>query len=217
MTEGQHSIVASFGLANVGRQKSVARWSKPRPTEIFDATAFQYAPVEIAPDVIRKDIKSYIQGSYFQDPSTCLVKVAYDVGEQLQWAYATPVFERLEEAISESKSILEIEVALDEGIDVQYSEETWKRAVKLLRKLAEMFWEDNGTFLPVPSVGPADAGSIDLFWELEHLTLLINVPADVATSVTFYGRRLEASKISGALEGNDTKPRHLTGWLSGRE
>ena len=185
MTENQHSIVASFGLTNVGRQKG-PRWTKPRPTEIFDATAFQFAPVDVATDVIRKDIKSYIQGSYLQDPSTCLVNVIYNIGESPQWwASATPVFERLEAAINESKRILEIEVAPDNGIEVRYSEETWKRAVRLLRQLAEIFWEENGTFLPVPSIGPADAGSIDLFWELKGLTLLINVPADAAISVTF--------------------------------
>ena len=217
MAESQRSIAARFGFTNIGRQKRADRWPKPRPTEIFDATAFRYAPVEVATDVIR-NIKSYVQGSYLKDLNTCLVDAIDDIVEPPQWwASATPVFERLEEAIGESKRILEIEVAPDDGIDVQYSEETWKRSVKLLRKLAAMFWEDNGTFLPVPSFGPADAGSIDLFWELKSLTLLINVPADPAITVTFYGRRLEASKISGALERNDTEPRHLTGWLSGRE
>ena len=217
MTEGQHSAVTSFGLSSVGRQKLAARWTRPRPTDIFGATAFQYAPVDVAPDLIRKDIKSYIQGSYFQDPSTCLVNVIYDVGEQPHWTSVTPVFERLEAAISESRRILEIEAEPDHGIDVPYSEETWKRAVKLLRKLGELFWEDNGTFLPVPSIGPADAGSIDLFWELNGVTLLINVSTDVTIGATFFGRRLEASKISGTLGRNDTEPRHLTGWLSGRE
>jgi len=60
-------------------------------------------------------------------------------------------------------------------------------------------------------------GSIDLFWELKDLTLLINIPADAAKDATFFGRRYQASRISGVLDKKDVEPRHLTGWLCGRD
>ena len=123
----------------------------------------------------------------------------------------------IESAIRESKRILQIEVAPDDGIDAPYKEVTWNRATRLLRQLGKLFWTETSSFIPVPSIGPADSGSIDLFWELGDLTLLINVPADDATAVTFYGRRFKGSKLSGLLSQADTEPRHLTAWLTGRE
>jgi hypothetical protein len=218
MPESQHSILASFGLTNVGRQKSAPRWSRIEcPTEIIDPSeALQFAPIEAATDFIRKDIKSYIQGSYFKTLSACFAGLEVSTVDLLVWP-VSPISEEMETAIIESRRILEVELGPDAGIDFQYSEETWKRATKLLRELAKLFWDDNASFLSVPSIGPAEAGSIDLFWELKNLTLLVNIPADMAKTATFYGRRLEGSKISGSLAHNDIEPRHLTAWLSDRE
>lgn len=219
MAEGQHPIIASFGFTNVWRGKGVPRWSKvTRPREMFEESeAFRYAPVEVAIEGIRKDIKSYIQGSYFQDPSTCVVDVSYGTPEPQQWwAYTPPVFEKLEAAITESRRILEIEAEPDEGIEAQYLEATWKRAVKFLRGLAQTFWDENGSPPPTPSISPSVCGSIDLFWELDDLSLLINVPVDPAKPQTFSGRRHDAkSKVSGTLASDDMDLRHLIGWLSG--
>jgi hypothetical protein len=117
--------------------------------------------------------------------------------------------------VGSSFHILEIQADADEGIDVGYLEQTLERATGLLRSLADLYWRSVGDYLPAPSIGPAVAGSIDLFWERSDLTLLINVPRDPGKAVTFFGRRLEGSKISGVLGQDDSEPRHLTGWLMG--
>jgi hypothetical protein len=219
MPESQLPIVASFGITELGRQKAIPRRSKAtNVTDLFaDLEVFQYAPVEAATELIRKDIKWYIAGSYLRATNVCFTSAGMDVGEAVLWPASSPISDQLETAIAESRKILEIEIDPDAGIDAQYTEDTWKRSTKLLQQLAERFWDDNGIFLPIPSIAPALAGSIDLFWELKDQTLLINIPADPASNATFYGRRRPDSKISGSLAVDDVRLRHLTGWLSGRE
>lgn len=219
MPESQLPIVASFGFTELGRQKGLQRRSKAaNVTDLFaDTEVFQYAPVEAATELIRKDIKWYIAGSYLRSTNVYLAAAEMDVAESMLWPVPSPISDQLETAIAGSREILDLELDPDAGIDTQYTEETWKRSVKLLQQLAESFWGDHGRSLPVPSIAPAVGGSVDLFWESEDQTLLINIPADPAKSATFYGRRRPDGKISGSLAVDDGKLRHLTGWLSGRE
>jgi hypothetical protein len=221
MPESQPSIFASFGPVNIARKSTPWQSKATNPTDIFDVKEMlRFAPMEAAAEQIRKDMRSYIQGSYVAKPGICyLVDMTEDLVESLKWSgWTSPTSPELDNAITESRKILDIQVAPDDGIEIRYHEETWKRATTLLRWLAQAFWAENASsFLPVPSIGPAEAGSIDLFWELTDLTLLINIPADAAKTATFYGRRLNTSKISGSLGNGDTEPRHLTGWLAGRE
>ena len=214
MPTTNYLIPPSFGAVPAGRQKNPTRWTVLNPTHIFDAISSG----EAATEVIRNDIRSYRQGSYLEHLNYCIVDAAFNSSDwSLRWTSHVPVFRGVESAIRESKRILQIEVAPDDGIDAPYKEVTWNRATRLLRQLGKLFWTETSSFIPVPSIGPADSGSIDLFWELGDLTLLINVPADDATAVTFYGRRFKGSKLSGLLSQADTEPRHLTAWLTGRE
>ena len=218
MPTADYSISASFGAVHAGCQKNPTRWTKLKPTQIFDATSFRYAPAEATTEVIRKDIRSYLQGSHQESLNSCVIDAAFNSSDWPPWLIShASVFREIESAIRESKRILQIEVAPDDGIDAPYREETWKRATRLLCQLGDLFWSETSSLIPVPSIGPADSGSIDLFWELGDLTLLINVPADDATTVTFYGRRFKGSKLSGSLSQADTEPSHLTAWLAGRE
>lgn len=213
MPPSDHSILSSFGTARIGRERSTSLWSKGTSdieTEAYDP--FQFAPIEAAPDLIHKELKTFILGASVVKPSTCFSMF----GGSIEYKQGSAFSKEFEAAIEDSKRILEIEVVPDDGIEVPYSKETWQRAVRLLRSLAETYRETNPDPMPVPSIGPAVAGSLDLFWELKDLTLLINIPVDSTKPATFYGRRLEASKISGSLAPND-RVRHLTGWLLGGE
>jgi hypothetical protein len=216
MPENAQSVLASFGFTNVGHRKSArVRWPKPNPTEIFDPQeVFQYAPIEAAEDVIRKEIRSAI-GTYLEPSARCYF-TGSTVAQVIGWP-PSPVSEELEKAIEQSKSILELQVDPDSGVDVAYASQTLNRATTVLRGVAESFWNDTGSYLPVPSISPAPGGSIDVFWEAATLTLLINIPAGAEKSSTFYGRNKSGSKISGSLAPGETEVRHLTGWLMGRE
>lgn len=157
-------------------------------------------------------------GAFLKQAKTYLTTINRELKEDYYVSLLAPwgrTTQELENAIVASRAMLEIEVDLEAGINDPYVEHTWQRATKLLRELADLFWHTNGESIPVPSIAPATEGSIDLFWELTGLALLINVPSDSSKHVTFFGRRLENSKISGVLDRMDIQPRHLTGWLSG--
>ena len=132
--------------------------------------------------------------------------------------FVATISNSMEKAISSSKAILDLEVDLDAGITVRYTEATWRRATGLLRQLSDLYWQAQGEFLPPPSIGAATEGSIDLFWENDEagLSLLINIPSDSAQGTTFFGRRFATGKISGIIDSADEEPSYLAAWLSGR-
>ena len=66
MPTADYSISASFVAAHAGRQKNPTRWTTLKPTQIFDATPFRDALAEATTKIIRKDIRSYLQGSYLE-------------------------------------------------------------------------------------------------------------------------------------------------------
>jgi hypothetical protein len=175
----------------------------------FEATnVLMYQSFDAAADAIRKQLRSYVSG-------VCRDRSVVQISLDPRKFFVSAVSQEMDQAISASRAILSLEVDPEAGITEPYTEETWDRAVKLLRSLAHLFLQASGELLPVPTIGPASDGSIDLFWKLNGLTLLINTPTDPAKNSTFFGRRLEGSKISGVLDRNDVEPLHLTGWLAG--
>ena len=202
----------------IDEDETIDAWSQvnrplyvPTVTKIRDfqdPEVLGFVSFETASGEILKQVKTYLTAINRE------VKEDYYASLLGPWGRTT---QEMEDAIVSSRAMLEIEVDLEAGINEPYLEHTWQRATKLLRELADLFWQTNGESIPTPSIAPATEGSIDLFWELASLTLLINIPSDPSKDVTFFGRRLENSKISGVLDRKDTQPRHLTGWLSGHE
>ena len=181
-------------------------------SEINDFQAdevFMHLPFGVAQGVIRTNLNAYI-GSVQKE------RLTRGLFNPKKWFVST-VSNEMEQAISNSKAILTLELDPDAGVTVQYDADTWQRATKLLREMAELYWQATGDYLSAPSIAPALEGSIDLFWEMGDLTLLINVRQDLTSGVTFFGRRFKTSKISGSLSVDDTQPKHLTAWLSGHE
>jgi hypothetical protein len=64
---------------------------------------------------------------------------------------------------------------------VGYAAATAERAMDWLSMYAQDAWSYRGVWLPAPTVGPADYGSIDLHWP----GLLVNIPP--GGPVSFYG------------------------------
>jgi len=68
--------------------------------------------------------------------------------------------------------------------------------------------------LPIPDINPADAGSIDLFWQLERHQLLINFPAGPSDPITYYGETVAGNQtIAGRTTPHDERP-DLIAWLT---
>lgn len=107
---------------------------------------------------------------------------------------------RLEAEIERSKEILELQDDWDGEGAVGYSPATLDRAILFLKEHRAGLWRSYGSRLPVPTIGPGPVGSIDLYWKQRDWELLINIPADIQESATFYGNKYGSQKIKGAFD-----------------
>ena len=118
----------------------------------------------------------------------------------------------LDEAIARSRSILELRDDWDEAGALGYEEETWARAVALLRRHAAAAMAMGGS-IGVPRILPGPGGSIDLHWRSADFEILLNIPEEENRPVEFYGDDHSGSVLRGTLGlGPDSKPALLQ-WL----
>jgi len=124
--------------------------------------------------------------------------------EDLEWA-------GMEEEIKAAKYILAI--GNDEESDdfVPYSQETLARATTFLTRQMIHAHSARVIGMGLPQIGPADHGSVDLYWEKEDRTLLINFPRD-SNVANFYGSKSK-SEISGRFDPSEARP-ELIFWLA---
>ena len=102
------------------------------------------------------------------------------------------------EEIDAAQFILRIQDDFDSANFVPYTEEILVRATGFLRRLM-IAAHNAGVFgIGVPQIGPAEHGSIDLFWEKRDRTLLMNFPVSESVA-NFYGKKSKG-EISGRLD-----------------
>lgn len=94
----------------------------------------------------------------------------------------------IEEVITRSQSILDLQDDWDGEGSPGYSRETWERAIAFLRRLVKM------ADIPAPVISPAERGSIDLYWSTDDSSLLINFSPD-DTFDAYFGRNIQRSII----------------------
>jgi hypothetical protein len=116
----------------------------------------------------------------------------------------------MDEEIRAAQFILRIENDFDSADFVPYTEETLSLATAFLRRLM-IAAHSAGVFgIGVPQIGPADHGSIDLFWEKTDRTLLMNFPC-LESVASFYGKK-PAGEISGRTDPSQSAL-ELAYWL----
>jgi hypothetical protein len=93
----------------------------------------------------------------------------------------------LKEAIDKSRSILQLKDNWDDAGSVRYSESTWNRAQFFLMSNALRLWRSHRRCFAAPRILPGPEGSIDLHWKTADRELLINVPARLEGSISYYG------------------------------
>jgi hypothetical protein len=104
----------------------------------------------------------------------------------------------VKELIQSSKWILDLKDDWDNEGSEGYSVETWERAIELLWRMSDLLEEESfRNPIPMPKINPANKGSIDLFWELNDCTLLINIPHKTEELATYYGEHKKKETISG--------------------
>jgi hypothetical protein len=117
----------------------------------------------------------------------------------------------MEDEIDAADFILKIKG--DPGIEdfVPYSRDTLLRATEFLCRLMIHAHTANVIGTGVPRIGPADDGSVDLFWEKSDRTLLVNFPARQGFA-NYYGKKPK-SEISGKFDPSESRP-ELVFWLA---
>ncbi len=103
-------------------------------------------------------------------------------------------------AINKSRWILDLLDDWDEAGAPAYELQTWQRAVNFLCLSATTLWGDTGIVVPVPQIQNGPEGTIDLFWESDEATLLINVPVNPAESAMFYGSNNRGDETRGTIQ-----------------
>lgn len=94
-----------------------------------------------------------------------------------------------------------------------YSLRTWRRLRRFVLTQAFVSRSQFRAALPVPSINPADQGSLDAFWRLCDRQLLVNFPADETAPITYYGQNSRGDNtISGRTTGRERRL-DLVAWL----
>ena len=132
--------------------------------------------------------------------------------KQLSGGRRVEMLSDIQEAITASRSILELEDDWDDQGSPGYSETTWRRASEFLLRQANLARMSLDRELPVPKILPGPNASIDLHWKLAGFELLVNIPSDGAQPATFYGDDYRNSCIRGNLNTSE-EIRGLVVWL----
>ncbi len=119
----------------------------------------------------------------------------------------------MEGEIQSANYILGIGNEEDTDDFVAYSKETLERATTFLKRQMIHAHSARVVGMGVPKIGPADHGSIDLYWEKGDRTLLINFPSDSNTA-NYYGKKPK-SEISGRFDSSEARI-ELISWLADR-
>jgi hypothetical protein len=120
-----------------------------------------------------------------------------------------------DEAIRNSKSLLDLPADWDDQGSPPVSPIAWKRATALLRRHAVASVRI-GIPLDVPRIDPGPDGSIDLHWIAPTFELLINVPGQERCGAGFYGDDRRSVKIKGSLDP-DVLNHWLVQWIAERK
>jgi len=117
----------------------------------------------------------------------------------------------MEEEILLADFILRIENDNESDDFVPYEVSTLRRATDFLKRLMIHSHASNVVGMGVPQIGPADRGSVDLYWEKVDRTLLINFLAS-ENIANFYGRKSK-SEISARFYPSEARA-ELVFWLA---
>jgi hypothetical protein len=106
----------------------------------------------------------------------------------------------IEKAIESSRSILDLQSDWDDAGARPIDIGAWARATQLLRDIAL----NVGAALPAPHISPCADGSVDLYWNAQDFTLLINVKPDGAIAPSdYYGEKHDGTApIKGSVSGD---------------
>lgn len=107
------------------------------------------------------------------------------------------------DVIEGSKVIFNRPPDSSDNLGLACSQETWRRAIKILIDHALSIWKKARTAIRPPVISAGPDGSVDLYWIATPYGLLLNVPADPKQPATYYGddaTNPESNRTSGKLD-----------------
>lgn len=116
--------------------------------------------------------------------------------------------------IDRSRTLLELADDWDEAGSPGYAEETWRRAVDLMVRIAITTWENHHVRVDSVDIVPGANGSIGLEWTAPGHELLITVPADPAEEAVYYGDDGSGGNRQKGSFRVDRPNRWLSTWMA---
>lgn len=102
--------------------------------------------------------------------------------------------------IEKSKYILNLEDGWDDDGAISYKKETWIKAILFLCDYAQSIYNNLNTIISIPKIYHGPDGSIDLLWENNDFSLLLNIPDADNNLATFYGETAGEKGVEGEID-----------------
>ena len=122
------------------------------------------------------------------------------------------IAQNIEEAIQDSRKILDWPDDWDGEGSKTFGESTWSRAVNWLREATVALHKRHELWVDPPQILPASEGSIDIYWKTSKSELLINFPENPEESVEYYGCGNQKDTVRGKLDVSQSGE-WLLAWL----
>lgn len=104
-----------------------------------------------------------------------------------------------------SESILHLEDNWDDEGSKAYSFETWEASIKFVIEYATNLLNSHNIIIDCPKIYNAPNGSIDIFWEYDTYTFLININANGEDATFYADNSINTQRIRGEFQVNDFK------------
>lgn len=107
------------------------------------------------------------------------------------------------DAIEVSRGIFNCQPDPSDDLALVCSQETWRRATKILIDHSLSIWEKLTLAIRPPVISAGPDGSVDLYWSSDPYGLLLNVPADPKQPTTYFGddaTNPDSNHTSGKLD-----------------
>jgi len=108
--------------------------------------------------------------------------------------------ESLTKELASAQTILDLPPNWDGEGSRQYRREVLERAFLFTKKHARWLYQEFGSLLDTPHIGPGPDGSIDIHWSAPNYELLVNIPDDLSMPCTYYGDDYNNSIVKGSFD-----------------
>lgn len=119
----------------------------------------------------------------------------------------------IEAALEQARAMLDWPDNWDGEGSMAYSEAVWRRASDFLTDATRQLWARHQRTIPVPDIEPGPQGSIDFHWQVDGREMLLNLPAEPAEMVDFYGDTSAGESVKGRAHTSTVGP-WLLAWLT---